>query len=259
MGRIGMSIAGGLNYDYSLAHGQGRHEMPDPPKKQSDSKTRKSRSSSSGSNESRDEENTRTPVALDPGRRFYFDQETGTINVNLEDMEAMELASTQFVLNEQRGYTRVVAIDSKGNMIIFNNAEAMVNFVEDNQDFSSVENFIATAGVIVSGAYVPLEILRTGTKLADNMGTAGNVFTGAAFLIDLGQAIDNPNIDTISDLVITGIGFAGPEGAVISIGLSYTKKGVMTAAGKMADFSMNFEKAYINSVSQSFFGIDIKR
>jgi hypothetical protein len=196
---------------------------------------------------------------VDPTGMFSFDPETGTINANLDDKEDMNLATTQFVLNEQRGYSKVVAKDSKGNSITFNNSEAMVNFVENNQEPFDIENFITSIGIGSSGAYVALDTFKDGTRLAKNMGNIATGLNVVSFVIDLVQVIDNPNVDTVSDLVITGIGFAGVPGTVTSIGLSYTKKGVMTAAEKMADFSMRFEKSYTNMVSQKLFGIDVKR
>jgi hypothetical protein len=137
----------------------------------------------------------------------------------------------------------------------------MNTFLGDNPgniDISSLESTINILGSVVTLGYLA-KVAEHGSKGA---GAIGNIATGLNIIstaFDSYQAGNDLNWDTGTDLAFTVIGFFGPKGSAVSLGLTYSKKGIMAGARGAAQFSHSYEKFYINRWSQAIFGVDIKK
>jgi RHS repeat-associated protein len=196
----------------------------------------------------------------DPNGRTDIDHASKTIYADLTNRRDLEEAQRYLAGYEQYGYN-VVAKDGRGNQIQFNKAGSMNTFLDDNPsdiNFSSLEATINLAGTVVSLAY----LTKYASEGADAAKGLGNIATGinaVVAVVDAVQVAQNPNFDTGSDLLFTLVGFAGPQGTAISIGLTYSKQGIVGLAAMLAKFTLAYEKFYINRWSRAMFGIDIKR
>ena len=80
---------------------------------------------------------------------------------------------------------------------------------------------------------------------------------GAA--MDFIQVFNRRDFDTAADFVIDLIGiFGGPEGAIISLGLSFAKPGIKKLPYAAAKLSAEMERRIVNRVFQSLSGTNIK-
>jgi hypothetical protein len=186
------------------------------------------------------------------------DDENNIINCNLDDRTDMQIAANVF-LAEQK-YNKVIATDKNGNQIQFNNPKSMYAFLEDNPeniDFFSPETIINIGGAAVTLSYLA-RLAESGETAASGLGKVATGLNALAVLIDGAQFLQDPNLDTGSDMIFTAIGFAGAPGAAISLGLTYTKKGIVEGSRALTNFSMGYEKFYINRWSQSLFRVNIK-
>lgn len=119
------------------------------------------------------------------------------------------------------------------------------NFTEFLSDTISFTTATAEKGTIASGLNKFVSIITIysdGKKLVKNI-SQGNTF-GA--------------IDSSVDLLIDGVGFAGPAGGYISIGLKYTKRGVIFGITQFARGQIELEKYAFNKWSESMFGVRFK-
>jgi hypothetical protein len=76
---------------------------------------------------------------------------------------------------------------------------------------------------------------------------AGAGISFASFGMNLARAMDNPNPDTVSDVIISGIGLFGTGGTIISVGLTLGKetvKGTIKAVGDAREFTENAYRSY---------------
>jgi hypothetical protein len=196
---------------------------------------------------------------VDPDWRVDFDVEGRTLNCNLNDASDMRAAADIF-FGYSSDYERVVAKDGNGNQIQFNNPNTMYSFLKDNSgeiDLSSLESVVSIGGTAISLAYLA-QNAGNGASIAKGLGNIATGLNAVAFAIDFSQFTQNPNLDTASDLVFTAIGFAGPKGTALSLGLTYSKAGLLEGAKALTNFSLNYEKYYINRWSQLLFGVNIK-
>jgi hypothetical protein len=197
---------------------------------------------------------------VDPNGRADIDHTNKVIYADLTSHRDLEDAQSYLAGYEQHGYN-VIAKDGSGNQIQFNKAGSMDRFLKDNPgdiDFSSAETTINLAGTVVSLAYLA-KYAREGAGAAKGLGKIATGINAVVAVMDIAQFAQNPNLDTGSDLLFTLIGFAGPQGAAISIGLTYSKQGIVGLSNVLARFTLGYEKFYINRWSQTMFGIDIKR
>ena len=197
---------------------------------------------------------------IDPdGRELGYSEDGKTITCDLSNEDELAMAAVIFSQQEQSGdLTACTAIDpNTGSSITFNNSQAMFDMIDDPINLEAVMNlFGQAAGLGFAGADYQL---GSASSVAKSLSKTSTFFTAVVFTTDLVQAINDPNPDTITDAVISVIGFAGPEGAVVSVGLTYGKQGIIAGATGMAKFSMSYEKWYINRISQAMFGVDFKR
>jgi hypothetical protein len=114
------------------------------------------------------------------------------------------------------------------------------------------------AGTVVSLAYLA-KYAREGADAAKGLGNMAIGINAVISVVDIFQFVQNPNLDTGSDLLFTFVGFAGPQGTAISIGLTYSRQGIVGMATILTRFTFAYEKFYINRWIQAMFGIDIKR
>ena len=169
----------------------------------------------------------------------------------------MEMAAVIFSQQEQSGdLTACTATDpNTGNSITFNSSQAMFDMIDDPNASEALMNYFAQAASLAYGVASYVDDL---SQLTKGLSKASGYFSGAVLAIDAMQALENPNADTISDVVIDLVSFAGPQGAVISVGLTYGKQGIVASATGMAKFSIAYEKWYVNRWSQALFGVNIR-
>jgi RHS repeat-associated protein len=180
-----------------------------------------------------------------------FDEKKGIITCDLTNREAMQAASTQFVLNEKRGYSKCIAIDpNTGNKIIFNNANEMVDFVDSNLSGGApnYEEILSDLTTALSLGYIDFDIAGY-SKYAKGLNNITTGLSGVTTTIDAYQFfVKNKDIDTGSDVAIDIVGFMGKGGLVASLWLGVMKKGIDIWASSMAEFSVGFEAAYKNNM-----------
>jgi hypothetical protein len=196
---------------------------------------------------------------VDPDGRTDIDHENKTIYADLNNRQDLEDAAGLLLGYQNHGYN-VTAGDGNDNSMQFNNARGMNSFLEDNPgeiDISSLESVINIGGSAVTLGYLA-QYAENGASAARGLGKVATGLNAVSILIDGAQFLQDPNLDTGSDLLFTAIGFAGTPGAAASLGLTYTKKGIVEGSKTLTNFSMGYEKFYINRWSQSLFGVNIK-
>ncbi len=196
---------------------------------------------------------------MDPDGRFSFDPDNGCINADLNDYKDMPLASTQFVLNEGRGYNKVIATDNEtGNTITFNNAESMVDFVSnmtEKMDFESMFSVLADSSSVIS---IASEVIDN-PSVKKVLGPVGNILNLPQTIDSVIAVTDNPNFDTISDITINIIGYAGVPGAAIGFTLSKAKPALINGAIGLGKINNALEKYFLNLIGQFHCGMDFVR
>ncbi|MCL2400763.1 MAG: RHS repeat-associated core domain-containing protein [Defluviitaleaceae bacterium] len=96
--------------------------------------------------------------------------------------------------------------------------------------FGIQQSITDSAGIGAAGTAALGLAVEIFSEIAPNksaiLGRFGLSISIPAFLMDVARAVDNPNLDTISDAVISGIGVIPGKGTLISSGLTVAKVGV---------------------------------
>ena len=164
---------------------------------------------------------------IDPDGRYEFDVENGIIYCDLTNSEDCILASTAYVMFENRDFPICIARDTNSGLYLqFTNSESMVNFVADNcydpNYGAKIENFIDTLGSFST---------LSETANIPNIPNISNISTGlgiVSILIDVNKTIENPSISNKIDVGLDAVGLIGGIAGstyvpLLSIYLSCTK------------------------------------
>lgn len=197
---------------------------------------------------------------VDPIGLYTIDNENGIIYCDLNNNEDMKLAQKEFSKNENINSCIATISNSKAR-IKFNNPKSMKTMMLKNNFklmLDTCEQYISSVSTICTiGEWLSreFEFVESANLLEKEASFTGYIVTA----IDIGKASMNPNFDTVSDAVIDIIGLMGPEGAVVSIYLSVSKKTSKNLAELFVTFGYEYEKQILNNWSRSLVGVDIKR
>jgi hypothetical protein len=183
---------------------------------------------------------------VDPDGRISFDEDTITCDLTdkLDMLRALTAFNTMDFENGRYAYNQVIASDGKGFSITFNNRKVMTSIVNSDVDCDALREEFGKAGLtLISG----VGLLDVSPSLNKSLGNVSAIASAVSFGMSLETVFDNPNPDTISDLVISGVGFFGAPGAAISIGLTIGKgavKATKEMAGATSDFASSVYQTY---------------
>ena len=194
-----------------------------------------------------------------PTGAYSVDDENKTITADIDDYRDLLAARNAFFELEKQGF-KCQALNKDGDGVEFSTARDMFDFVDfinpDKPKLMSVEDIISLMGNISA-------ITSDATKLKyPTLAKCTNVASvilnaGSLVLFDLSQAINNPNWDTISDAVITAVGFIPGYGTYISLGLSASKvagKGIYRFSTDFINFSIHLQENLANYYCEQTFG-----
>lgn len=141
--------------------------------------------------------------------------------------------------------------------ITFNSEEAAKKFLRLEMT-TTVEDILSPLITSSSTIYVILK-LKDSKNLLPTFGKINTPLSISGLVIDVVQVANRWDLETISDIVIDVIGLVGgPEGAIISLGLSLAKPGIKKLSYAAAKLSVEMERRIVNQVSQFFCGTNIK-
>ena len=170
---------------------------------------------------------------LDPTGAYSVDDETKMITANLNDKKDMTAASRAFFVLQDDGYKCRAENSNDGNSITFNNAKGMYAFLDGNYD-----QYLKNNDFSFDELFLDIYSVATASSPTNSLlGRSNQVITSISAFHDSVKALSNFNngdipggINSTADFVIDVVGYFGFKGACISIGLKYTKKGVMFSA-----------------------------
>lgn len=182
------------------------------------------------------------------------DENNKIIVVNIYDLDAMKTTCKYL---KKHPTCKVKAVGKGGITITFRNLVVLEDFIKSNSTdwIKILDDFFDRLSTFVSPAAIASDLLDETAKTSKVLGYISTTLSVVTMVIDGVQAWKDPNFDTVSDVIIDGIGFVKLPGAIISLELAYTKKGAFS----LAKLSTWFEKYFVNMVSQFYFGIDIKK
>jgi hypothetical protein len=198
------------------------------------------------------------PINLtDPnGRTLEFDG--GVIKCDLTSIDEMEKASSAFNMidpvNGGYAYNKVIASDGQGLSVEFNNRQALSDFMTSGLDYDALRETLDFIGTeLALGAELTKDITP---ELSKSLGILGSGVSFVSFGMTAARAKDNLNVDTVSDVVISGIGtFGGLKGTMIAIGLSTGKlaiKGTIKTAESFAILNRTLKKDPMSILRSTF-------
>ena len=192
---------------------------------------------------------------VDPDGEFEIDENTNTISCKLNSYKDLNDAYKFFSENKQ--FSKCIAVDNKTHYsLIFTKPEQMKKIISQKSSEAFEQLFSKIAdGVSIAQAIEDVNLISN----------IGYVFTLGSVGVDVKKSISNYKnnnklgaISAGTDAAIDIIGFFGPEGAYISLGLKYTKKGISFAATEFARASVYIEKSFVNEWSMFMFGVKVK-
>ena len=197
----------------------------------------------------------------DPTGAYSVDDETKMITANLNDKKDMTAASRAFFVLQDDGYKCRAENSNDGNSITFNNAKGMYAFLDGNYD-----QYLKNNDFSFDELFLDIYSVATASSPTNSLlGRSNQVITSISAFHDSVKALSNFNngdipggINSTADFVIDVVGYFGFKGACISIGLKYTKKGVMFSATEMARGSIELEKHVVNTWTEAIFGVKFK-
>ena len=190
---------------------------------------------------------------VDPTGMFEIDVECKTITANMDDKKDIAAARKEFGKNND---LEKFIVKNDKQSVIFNNWNAVDDFI-NNDGFKIFEEIYSKLSDGVG--------LATVANSSKALGKLGSGFTFASVGLDGVHTylnIKNGNklgaISSGADVIIDMVGFAGPPGTLASIGLKYTKQGVIFSAKQAALANEYLEASFLNMISNYLFGVNIK-
>lgn len=197
----------------------------------------------------------------DPTGAYSVYDETKIITADLNDKKDMTAASRAFFVLQDDGYKCRAENSNDGNSITFNNAKGMYAFLDGNydqylknNDFSFDELFLDIYSVATASS--PAKSLLGKSNQMITICSVAQDFSKLYSCSKNGDVLGG--INSGADLIIDAVGALGLKGACISIGLKYTKKGVMFSVTEMARGSIEFEKHVVNTWTETISGVKFK-
>ena len=171
----------------------------------------------------------------------------------MADKKDIETARKEFAKNKD---LEKFIIKNDKQSVTFNNRDAVGDFI-NNDGFKIFEEIYSKISDGVG--------LATVANSSSTLGKLGAGFTFVSTGIDgvhTFSNIKNGNklgaMSSGADVIIDVIGFAGPSGTLASIGLKYTKQGIVFSAKQATLANEYLETSLLNMISNYLFGVNIK-
>ena len=199
------------------------------------------------------------PFAPESNGNFEIDNDNKTVSANINNAQSVIDAYGAYYILSDRDYAFQL---KDGNDVVhtFTDENAVKNYVKtldtSNGNFSlsdtlgniSTVTGVANKALDYSGDYIndiskATKIASISKNLSKISFVSGTVTTG----IDIVKAVQNPSFDTISDVIIDGIGLI-PGGVVWSIGLSGAKYGAKKMGEEIEKLYQDYTDYKINEL-----------
>jgi len=215
---------------------------------------------------------------IDPAGLYDQDHENKVYSFDIRDKNDFDAVASLMMDKQREGYVARGRDNDTGNYIEFNSYSGMLDFSEATKDPPSLNEVIDCANFIASGMSNILTALSVANEVYkseignrvisfDGFLTKTGYFSFAgAAAFDAYGIYKEPNIvkriDKVTNIGISAIGaFGGTPGLYVSIGLTSIKKcieGFVFASEQLGKYKIYKERQFINSISQFYFGRNIK-
>jgi hypothetical protein len=215
---------------------------------------------------------------IDPTGMYEQDHEDKVYSFDIRNKSDFDDVASIMMDKQREGYVARGFDSNTGNYIEFNSYSGMLKFSEATRDPFSLNEVIDCANFIASGlsniltvGSVANEVYKSeivnGAISFDGFLTKPGYFSFfASTATGLADFFENPSvlkgIDIGTDIGISAIGtFGGTRGLYVSVGLIGIKKcikGYAFASEQLGKFKIYEERKLVNSISQFYFGRNIK-
>jgi hypothetical protein len=173
-----------------------------------------------------------------------------TIICNIKNKNVMQNVLFLFKLEELRiegpRFNKVVATDNEYLFIIFESAKDLSDFVNSDVNYEMIVDAITAISQLGSIGGIALNEINP--RISNSIRSIATGLSVILLVIDIRKAINDPNLDTISDVIIDGIGLVPhPYFTVVSVGLFCSKlitKGTIKFFKKAGEFIYFINKEF---------------